>query len=90
MEEREQGHSTDDVEAHEDARRCAAFAIASLAANKGPKYADIAPVTKIKGVITALVCMPNMFVCVCVCERERVSKCVCVCVCVCIYVYVYI
>ena len=55
VEERELGHSTDDVEAHEDARRSAAFALASLAANKGPKYADIAPVTKIKGVVTALV-----------------------------------
>jgi hypothetical protein len=55
LEEREQGRSTDDVEAHEDAKRCCAFAIASLAANKGPEYDHIKPVTKIKGVLPALV-----------------------------------
>jgi len=55
VEEREQGRSTDDTEAHEDAKRCSAFAIASLGANKGPDYQHIKPVTKIKGVLPALV-----------------------------------
>ena len=59
VQEREQGRSTEDVEAHEDAKRCCAFAIASMGANKGPEYAYIKPVTKIKGVLPALVWILN-------------------------------
>lgn len=59
VKEREQGRSTEDVEAHEDAKRCSAFAIASMAANKGPDFQHIMPVTKIKGVLPSLVWILN-------------------------------